>query len=190
MGRYFKWRRFTQYPNLKNVLFATGGTPEEIQRGLYAASHKQWALRPLKKRMLGFIYNLGEMLGPGQGKVELRKFYNRTAGAAHGVAGTVSRGKVRRVYLDPNQPPGFLREALVHEKFHLKPIVGQSEILAHIAGGLGRKGGVGHKLLRGAASYGHLWRTRPLRALGEHGLIVGAPLGIAKAISGKKGKDD
>lgn len=78
-----------------------------------------------------------------------------------------------------------------HEGFHLKPIIGKSEILAHIYGGLkGKKGKLDYK---GALKqYGHLWRSswgpgiakaRLARPIIEHAAIGGLGYGGYKGVN-------
>jgi len=80
------------------------------------------------------------------------------------------------------QFPCGLRSVVNHEAFHLKPVVGYSETLAHIAGGLkSRKGSLSP--WNAAKSYAHLWRTRPDRALVEHGVAGGIGYGGYKGVN-------
>jgi hypothetical protein len=98
--------------------------------------------------------------------------------------GTYSKGKAY-IRLGTKEVP--TREILRHELFHLKPIVGQSEALAHLWGGLHSKKG---KLDFGAAkkSYRYAWELRPNRMKLEHGLAGVAVLGAGLAIRSYKKK--
>lgn len=105
------------------------------------------------------------------------------------IGGTISSGKA---YIDRDMAKSFaggVRKVVHHEAFHLKPIVGKSETLAHIVGGLrSRKGAISP--MGAVKDYGHLWRTRPARALIEHGVAGGGVYGGIKGVKALTGNDD
>lgn len=104
------------------------------------------------------------------------------------------------------------RNVLRHEAFHNIPVIGKSEILAHIAGGTAVggnifnrvkaiEGGVGAKtkyLAKGLGakgksmgrSYLNLWMARPDRALLEHAILGAGIYGGVKAGKAIKGSID
>lgn len=129
--------------------------------------------QPLVKR----IHSVLSKINPKG--VAIGKERARSAMLSMGVGGTVTGGKS---YIDRDiarSAAGSVREVVNHEAFHLKPVVGKSETLAHIAGGLrSRKGTISPT---GAAkAYAHLWRTRPIRALLEHGIVGGSAYGASR----------
>jgi len=113
-------------------------------------------------------------------------------------AGTIAHGKKGvKVYLSRNLVSNKkhpFRDVAHHELFHANvPVLGQSEILAHLYGGLRAKKG---KLSPGQAvkDLDHLINGRPVRALGEIGVAAGGTRllleGAGAAHKRLKGKDD
>lgn len=150
----------------------------------------------------GKLINWVDKQSPGY-KKELFNYFKRD-GFAKGVLGTWSYGKsgakesfvdisrVKELKKDPDTIKRFGKEltrtVVAHEKFHTLPIVGQSETLAHIAGGLAPKK---NKLSNAVKQYRHVWETRPGRVGLEHALAGGATYGTyrgAKHFTKKENK--
>lgn len=93
------------------------------------------------------------------------------------VAGTILKGNA---YIDKASTLRSLtsaRDTVNHEAFHLKPIIGKSESLAHLYGGL--KSQKGRLSPTGAIKgYRHLWRTRPNVARKELMPVLAATGGV------------
>ena len=112
------------------------------------------------------------------------------------VAGTVApigTTKNRAIYLNKgilagrHKLPGVLgpmtqKSVLQHERFHLLPILGHSEIGAHIFGGAKVGKGFLNRAAYGAQGLRHLARTRPGRLGVEAAIIAGGAAGIKKGI--------
>jgi hypothetical protein len=126
-----------------------------------------------------------------QKKNTIKNLRSRYAG---GIAGTYTKDKVflNRKFYKPNDP--LNRETIAHELFHTKtPILGNSEILAHI---YGKYKAVKNKnpltILESTASgIKHLVTTRPDRAAIEAGLLASTGYGgykLIKALRKNKSK--
>lgn len=73
----------------------------------------------------------------------------------------------------------MLRETVMHEKFHKIPVIGKSEILAHLYGGAFNR--TPYSMLRAVDM---LTGSRPRRVLGEMGIGLGT-IAVGKAITKK-----
>jgi hypothetical protein len=79
------------------------------------------------------------------------------------------------------------REILSHEAFHANvPILGQSEILAHIYGGAKSEKAIKESLKGGAKGLKHLIKTAPETVALETGLVAAPILATIAAIEAKK----
>lgn len=118
------------------------------------------------------------------------------------LGGTISSGRKGSVtYLDTDvmkkhKMPQSLRNIVHHEEFHRKvPIVGKSEILAHMYGGLHDKkvksvADALHNAKRSVKDLGHLAKTRPGRLAMEAGAIGGAGYGANELLKKKEHKKE
>lgn len=102
------------------------------------------------------------------------------------IGGTISGGKS---YTRRGLRGKDLREVVNHEEFHLKPIIGNSETLAHIAGGARRTKGKAFDAKGATKSYAHLWKTRPGRAAIEHGAAGTAGVAGYSGVKSIKGNN-
>lgn len=79
------------------------------------------------------------------------------------------------------------REMLSHEAFHANmPILGKSEILAHIYGGAKSEKAIKESLKGGAKGLKHLIKTAPEMAALEVGLVAAPVVATVAAIEAKK----
>jgi len=137
----------------------------------------------LERQRPFIIGKVKEQLSKKEYKEFLRKNINFTGATVLKNPKTVILSKK----IDPNQP-GLMRNYLEHERFHLKPIVGNSEILAHSFGGykeLPKDTNI-MKKLHYAAAYPILGAAaRPDRFALEAAVAVGAGVGVSKLLKGK-----
>lgn len=139
--------------------------------------------QPLIKKIFGAMHKINPA-GAAVGKEQVRSRL-----LDMGIGGTIAGGKS---YIDRGMAgrfPGGVRDVVNHEAFHLKPVVGNSETLAHIVGGLRSRKGV-ISPMAAVKSYGHLWKTRASRALLEHGIVGGGVYGAAKGVGALAASDD
>lgn len=157
-----------------DVLKRIGKTNSYIVRG---EKGQEFLLdKVLLQRPLRFIQRVVKGLGGDKAVREMRDGVKSTFRSMGGIGGTFSGGKSYISDTMRKHPTLNLREIVNHEAFHLKPVVGVSETLAHIAGGLNRnKGAIS---VPGAVqAYKHLWKTRPARAALEHAALGGIGYG-------------
>lgn len=196
---------FTKNKGLGNVVFLRGDTAGK--RMVDAALTQQYTMDQIRESYRNSL-NLGSLHGRGIGGTigleDGRKmvYINREA---------LRNPAVQKAF----GVKGFRdaqRNVLRHEAFHNIPVIGQSEILAHIAGGTAVggnifnrvkaiEGGVGAKakyLAKGLGakgksmgrSYLNLWVARPDRALLEHAILGAGIYGGVKAGKAIKGSID
>jgi len=148
----------------------------------------------LAKETLKMIYRMPiikQIMGEAKKHIFLSSAYKKslknTRNKLKDVMGVQGDGRVviNRGYINREDiGPVARRKILMHEKFHTKPIIGSSELLAHLYGGF--VGPKKHKLKHVLREYDRLWHTRPIRSGLEHGAVVGAGLLGKKLLTHKK----
>lgn len=211
---------FTKNKGLGNVVFSRGDTAGKrmvdaafTQPGVQTGMKIDMKLKPQ--------YTMDQIRESYRNSLNLGSLHGR------GIGGTIGLEDGRKmVYINrealrnPAVQKAFgvkgfrdaQRNVLRHEAFHNIPVIGQSEILAHIAGGTAVggnifnrvkaiEGGVGAKakyLAKGLGakgksmgrSYLNLWMARPDRALLEHAILGAGIYGGVKAGKAIKGSID
>ena len=169
------------FKKLPNVIFYNGSTATE---NMYKAVINQKPIKALRKLLSKQDWD--ERVAP-----VLRPIYAEIAGTVSGKKVHINKNllyKKNPWYLDDGMG---LRDIVNHEKFHTLPVIGPSESLAHIYGGVfsKKKDTVMGKIRGGVRGYRHLWETRPGRATVELSAAGGSVVG-AKIIAGKTNKKD
>lgn len=157
-------------------------------------TEKEMASATMRHPLMKALFGVDKFIAKTEGKSEfgaVRKTYKSLAKKLSGrkAAGTIfptPKGKSIAISKESwkNLGPQGRRNILAHEAFHANmPILGQSEILAHIYGGA-KAGKTLKKSLKGATQQlGHAIRTRPAKVAIEAGL---AAAGTAGAVIGTK----
>ena len=144
-------RLFKNIPSMQRIIFLRGSGAENKMKDAILTQPMVQKVINVSQKMIDWAYNSGVKSGkinPSKdAKPNIREIILDQLGARSGEAlfssralGTVGsvNGK-KKLYIDMdllNTQKGVpLREVFVHENFHLRPIVGHSESLAHIAGG-------------------------------------------------------
>ena len=145
--------------------------------------------QPLVRKMFGFFKavekeELGEFGAARKAHRELTKMISGMKSA--GTVFPTSKGKSIGISRDMwKKEPALRRYYLAHEAFHANvPVLGRSEILAHIYGGAKAVKGKKISLKGGALGFAQAVASRPTRVALEAGLVgagaAGTALGVKK----------
>ena len=177
----------------KAIRLLKGGTSERKQRMLVSAALRQ------KGMMQGILNLLGKQLGSkGKAREHVKdQLLRQMSGAGTRIGGTIAQGrKGSRSYIDldmlkeqAKRGGPSIRNVVHHEEFHRKvPVLGRSEILAHLYGGFNQTKNKRYK------NFGHaardlktLVKVRPGRFGAEVAAFGGAGYGAKKGLDKLRG---
>lgn len=171
---------------LPNTYFVRGSNSSRVM--------EESALKQKPIKALTWLLQKTLNLSNEKAKEFLIKELRKKGFSGNRIAGTIFRNKkgkrvsvVNRELLK-NMDPLLSRQTIMHEAFHTKPFIGNSELLAHLYGGFA--GAKKNKFREAGKEYKHLWKTRKVRSALEHAAILGGGVTVGKGIHKLTSKDD